>query len=60
MNKAIGTKANNSVLSSHTSNTTIHVTSEERTKWNTVNDKVDKVNGKVLSSNDYTTTEKIN
>ena len=25
---------------------------------NTVNDKVDKVNGKVLSSNDYTTTEK--
>lgn len=58
LNKAIGTKANNSVLSSHTSNTTIHVTSEERTKWNTVNDKVDKVNGKVLSSNDYTTTEK--
>lgn len=58
LNKAIGTKANNSVLSYHTSNTTIHVTSEERTKWNTVNDKVDKVNGKVLSSNDYTTTEK--
>ena len=58
LNKAIGTKANNSVLSSLTSNTTIHVTSEERTKWNTVNDKVDKVNGKVLSSNDYTTTEK--
>lgn len=31
---AIGTKANASDLTSHTGNSTIHITSSERTKWN--------------------------
>ena len=31
---AIGTKANASDLTSHTGNTTVHITSAERTKWN--------------------------
>lgn len=58
LNKAIGTKASETDLSSHTSDTTKHITSDERTKWNTVSNKVDKISGKVLSSNDYTTVEK--
>lgn len=58
LNKAIGTKANDSDLSSHTNDNTIHINKDERKKWNTVSDKVDKVSGKVLSSNDYTTLEK--
>lgn len=43
---------------SHASDTVKHVTSAERTKWNTVESKVDKVSGKALSSNDYTSAEK--
>ena len=31
---AIGTKANQSVLDNHTNNNTIHITSSERTSWN--------------------------
>lgn len=58
LNKAIGTKANDSDLSSHTNDNMIHINKDERIKWNTVSDKVDKVSGKVLSSNDYTTLEK--
>lgn len=34
LNSAIGTKANASDLTSHTGNSTIHITSSERTKWN--------------------------
>lgn len=34
LNSAIGNKANASDLSSHTSNTTTHITSTERTNWN--------------------------
>lgn len=34
LNAAIGTKANASDFTAHTSNTTAHVTSDERTKWN--------------------------
>ena len=34
------------------------ITSDKVTAWNTVNDKVDKVDGKGLSTEDYTTTEK--
>ena len=34
------------------------ITSDKVTAWNTVNNKVDKVDGKGLSTNDYTTTEK--
>lgn len=35
-----------------------NITQENINSWNTVGDKVDKVSGKELSSNDYTTTEK--
>ncbi|NMB44467.1 MAG: hypothetical protein GX995_10100, partial [Clostridiales bacterium] len=55
----------------HISDTIKHITSAERTKWNTVenkadttyvntelNKKVDKIAGKQLSTEDYTTTEK--
>lgn len=35
LNAAIGTKANASDLTSHTGNTTVHLTSTERTNWNT-------------------------
>ena len=34
LNTAIGTKANSSDLTSHTGNTTVHITSAERTTWN--------------------------
>lgn len=34
LNSAIGNKANASDLSSHTGNTTVHITSTERTNWN--------------------------
>lgn len=34
LDEAIGTKANASDLTSHTGNSTIHITSSERTKWN--------------------------
>ena len=34
LNTALGLKANASDLTTHTGNTTVHITSEERTKWN--------------------------
>ena len=34
LNAAIGTKANQSELDTHTGNSTIHITASERTKWN--------------------------
>lgn len=46
------------LIATHTSNSTIHTTSSEKTKWNAVTNKVDKVSGKGLSANDYTTAEK--
>lgn len=46
------------LITAHTSNTTIHTTEAERTKWNAVTNKVDKISGKGLSTNDYTTAEK--
>jgi hypothetical protein len=68
----------NGVVTAHTANTTVHVTSSDKEKWNSVDDKlntsdfntysgnvdttisgkVDKVSGKGLSTNDYTTAEK--
>lgn len=38
----------------HISDAVRHITGDERTLWNTVTDKVDKVAGKDLSANDYT------
>ncbi|MDU4726404.1 hypothetical protein [Clostridium sp.] len=42
----------------HITDTIKHITKEERTLWNTVNNKVDKVTGKGLSTNDFTSTYK--
>lgn len=42
----------------HITDSIKHITSAERTLWNTVTDKVDKVTGKGLSTEDYTTAEK--
>lgn len=42
----------------HISDVVKHITGSERNLWNTVSNKVDKVTGKQLSSNDFTTTEK--
>ncbi len=42
----------------HKADAAIHITAAERTKWNAVTNKVDKVSGKGLSTNDYTTAEK--
>lgn len=53
---ALITSWNNAV--SHITDTVKHITSAERTLWNTVSNKVDKVTGKGLSTNDYTTAEK--
>lgn len=39
LDSAIGTKANQAELDTHTGNDTIHITSEERTNWNDANDK---------------------
>ncbi len=47
-----------SALNTHISNSDIHITASERTNWNTVTNKVDKIHGKGLSSNDYTDEEK--
>lgn len=42
-------------LNTHIADKVVHITSAERTSWN---NKVDKVSGKGLSTNDYTTAEK--
>jgi len=42
----------------HISDTVKHITSDERNLWNTVVNKVDKIEGKGLSTEDYTTEEK--
>lgn len=39
LNNAIGKKANQAELDTHTGNDTIHITSDERTKWNETSDK---------------------
>lgn len=42
----------------HISDTVKHITSAERAKWNTVDDKVDKITGQGLSDENYTLVEK--
>lgn len=49
---------NNETFSTHTQDKTIHVNLQDRNKWNEVVNKVDKVDGKGLSTEDYTTEEK--
>jgi hypothetical protein len=46
-------KATETGLANHVSNSDIHVTAADKTNWN---NKVDKVDGKGLSTNDFTTT----
>lgn len=46
LNAAIGTKANQAELDTHTDNDTIHITSDERTKWNDANGKKHSHNNK--------------
>lgn len=43
---------------SHITDAIKHITADERQLWNTVSNKVDKISGKGLSTNDYTTSEK--
>lgn len=43
---------------SHISDAIKHITSDERTLWNTVSNKVDKITGKGLSTNDFTSAYK--
>ncbi|MFG6379153.1 MAG: phage tail protein, partial [Lachnospiraceae bacterium] len=60
-NKSVLDKITQALLDSwntaytHISDAVKHVTAAERTLWNTVSNKVDKVSGKGLSTNDYTT-----
>lgn len=42
----------------HVSDMVRHITSDERTLWNTVSNKVDKITGKGLSTNDFDNTYK--
>lgn len=49
---------NNEKFRTHTQDTTIHINLQDRNKWNEVDNKVDKVEGKGLSTEDYTTEEK--
>ena len=61
LNSAIGTKANASDLTSHTGNTTVHITSTERTNWNDANSKKHSHGNKTVLDNttaSYTTEEK--
>jgi hypothetical protein len=51
-------QASKTEFDEHDNDDTRHITSVERTKWNAVDNKVDKVTGKGLSTNDYTTAEK--
>lgn len=46
LDKSIGAKANQNELDTHTGNDTIHITSDERTKWNDANNKKHSHNNK--------------
>ncbi len=45
-------------VNAHSAEATRHLTNEERNTWSTVTNKVDKVSGKQLSTEDYTSAEK--
>lgn len=51
-------QATKAEFNTHNTDTTRHLTAAERTSWNTVTNKVDKVTGKGLSAEDYTSAEK--
>ena len=61
LEEAIGTKANQTELDGHTSNTTIHITADERTNWNDANSKKHIHSNKAVLDNttaSYTAEEK--
>lgn len=61
LNESIATKANASDLTSHTSNTTAHITATERTNWNDANSKKHTHSNKSILDNttaSYTTSDK--
>ena len=61
LNESIATKANASDLTSHTGNTTVHITSTERTNWNDANSKKHTHSNKTVLDNttaSYTTADK--
>ena len=47
-------ETSNSQMNDHAGDVIKHITSSERSLWNTVSNKVDKVSGKGLSTNDFT------
>jgi len=51
-------KANAIDLGNHIGNATMHTTFSDKTKWNQVVNKVDKISGKSLSTEDFTTNLK--
>ena len=54
---SIGKKANTTDLTTHTSDNDIHITTAERTKWNEVDNKVDKVNIVTIIDENSTDTQ---
>lgn len=61
LNAAIENKANSSDLTSHTGNTTVHITSTERTNWNDADSKKHSHSNKTVLDNttaSFTTEEK--
>lgn len=61
LNKAIGNKANQTELDTHTGNGTIHITATERTNWNDANTKKHTHSNKAVldaTTASYTTSEK--
>lgn len=56
LNEAIGKKANQTELDTHTGNTTIHITASERTNWNKAKTHADSTHART----DATKTEKSN
>ncbi len=62
INSTLGQKTNLSDFNTHVNNNSIHFTASERQQLSSlvsqIGNKIDKVSGKDLSTNDYTTTEK--
>ena len=61
LNEAIGIKANQTELDTHTGNNTIHITADERTNWNDANSKKHTHSNKTVLDNttaSFTTEEK--
>ena len=60
LDTAIGTKANQSDLTSHTGNTTVHITSGERTNWNSAKTHADSAHAPSNAQANVIETIKVN